>query len=1217
MRIQTLRFKNLNSLAGEWNIDFMSRAFQSGGIFAITGPTGSGKTTILDAVCLALYGRTPRLGKITDSTNEIMSRHTGECFSEVRFTANNRTYICHWSQRRARKKATGRLQAPKHEIADSSGKIIQSKRSLVVREIEQVTGLDFDRFTRSVLLAQGGFSAFLQAGSDERAPILEELTGTKIYSEISRSVHQRTAAEREKLEQLELSLRGIPLLSPEDLKQLRDREKQLAQATESTRREITSIQRSIAWRREMESLRNRIRQTQEDIDRFNQDKAAFETKTLKYRASQRAQSLEADFVAYQSLLRTVAQNQKKQEELSRQLPLIRKVMESEERRVARAMEALEQQREARNNAAALIKQVRALDVTRSETRTTGEKIRDRLNAQLRYLADCKIDFEKCATAVHTAEKQLEKVSSFLKQHAADAVLAEMSALINQHLADTMTLDTRLNRILSEQSELEKQLAQRKDQVNQLQTKRALRLESVREKKNNLRELRTRREKILAGRTLHAWRKEEKALMVQKSNLDQLSDILARETLLEKKFRETGTADTAVKMRLDLLQEQLRDKSAQYAQVKREVEYLTNIVALVRRVQDLESERLRLKDGEPCPLCGSLEHPYARGNIPRMAAAENELAAASHKLTQIQDELGTLKSRLAGATAELEQINRNAEDIATQLRETRKRRWKIQQESGLDTELAQPGSLVAGLREENLRALEQCSRTIRDADALERRIQDAESELHRMNDHLHDMENSIREAEFTCKSLEKERDALQRKRNELSAEWDAVKKTLNAELEPLALKFDPGKVPQLRRTLTQRRNRYETNRDNKIKLEKELTNQQAELESHARRLDDAKQQVLLIRREMEAANARLDALNKQRRELFGEKSPDTEEKRLNAVVRAAEKEYEHAMEMREKYRVELKSIEQQLETVKTSLAENGEKLHWLRKKLDEKITAAGFENEAAFLAARMSASEMRTLADEIADRQRVETELNTRLKDSMEALEKETARGLTTLNLESLQEREKEIASRYSQLQQQRGAVAEKLNSHTEQVARKEMQIKLVEQQRIRCAPWEQLHELIGSADGKKFRNFAQGLTFERVVQHANQQLRKLTDRYILIRDTVHPLDLNVIDQYQAGEIRSTKNLSGGESFLVSLALALGLSAMAGRKIRVDSLFLDEGFGTLDEDALDTALETLATLHQSGKLIGIISHVSALKERIPCRIQVIPETGGRSRLILPE
>lgn len=174
----------------------------------------------------------------------------------------------------------------------------------------------------------------------------------------------------------------------------------------------------------------------------------------------------------------------------------------------------------------------------------------------------------------------------------------------------------------------------------------------------------------------------------------------------------------------------------------------------------------------------------------------------------------------------------------------------------------------------------------------------------------------------------------------------------------------------------------------------------------------------------------------------------------------------------------------------------------------------------------------------------------------------------------------------------------------------------IEAQKKECHRWENLHELIGSADGKKYRNFAQGLTFEMMIGHANRQLQKMTDRYLLVRDDAQPLELNVVDNYQAGEIRSTKNLSGGESFIVSLSLALGLSHMASKNVRVDSLFLDEGFGTLDEEALDTALETLAGLQQDGKLIGVISHVPALKERISTQIQVTPQTGGRSQISGP-
>ncbi len=235
MRILQVRFKNLNSLVGEWEIDLTHPAFASDGIFAITGPTGAGKTTILDAICLALYGRTPRLNKVTKSGNEIMSRQTGECFAEVTFETQRGRFRCHWSQHRARKRPDGEFQAPKHEIVDAaSGKIIEAKIRDVAYRIEKVTGMDFDRFTRSMLLAQGGFAAFLQAPPDERAPILEQITGTEIYSRISIRVHERQREEQDKLKILQAETAGIVILEPEQ-------EKEIQQVLESKQKEETDL----------------------------------------------------------------------------------------------------------------------------------------------------------------------------------------------------------------------------------------------------------------------------------------------------------------------------------------------------------------------------------------------------------------------------------------------------------------------------------------------------------------------------------------------------------------------------------------------------------------------------------------------------------------------------------------------------------------------------------------------------------------------------------------------------------------------------------------------------------------------------------------------------------------------------------------------------------------------------------------------------------------
>jgi exonuclease SbcC len=162
--------------------------------------------------------------------------------------------------------------------------------------------------------------------------------------------------------------------------------------------------------------------------------------------------------------------------------------------------------------------------------------------------------------------------------------------------------------------------------------------------------------------------------------------------------------------------------------------------------------------------------------------------------------------------------------------------------------------------------------------------------------------------------------------------------------------------------------------------------------------------------------------------------------------------------------------------------------------------------------------------------------------------------------------------------------------------------------------WGWLNTLIGSKEGDKFRKFAQGLTLDNLVWLANEQLARLHGRYLLKRKASEALELEVMDTWQADAVRDTRTLSGGESFLVSLALALALSDLVSHKTRIDSLFLDEGFGTLDSETLDTALDALDALNASGKVIGVISHVDAMKERIPVQIKVKKINGlGYSRL----
>jgi exonuclease SbcC len=229
------------------------------------------------------------------------------------------------------------------------------------------------------------------------------------------------------------------------------------------------------------------------------------------------------------------------------------------------------------------------------------------------------------------------------------------------------------------------------------------------------------------------------------------------------------------------------------------------------------------------------------------------------------------------------------------------------------------------------------------------------------------------------------------------------------------------------------------------------------------------------------------------------------------------------------------------------------------------------------------------------------------------LKDQGAKELTEAGLEELRIQAEALQNEKESLIAQTARITQILTDN-EQLAQKHQSIAQdIDKFRKEYDRWKILADMIGSATGAEFNIFAQGLTLARLVFLANRFLEKLNPRYHIRRKPHSDLDLEIIDRYQADNVRSMKTLSGGETFLVSLALALGLSDLAGNKTRIDSLFIDEGFGTLDPQSLDIAITTLENLQATGKMIGIISHVDTLKERITTQIQVTKQSSGVSKI----
>ena len=956
MRIHTIRFANLNALAGEWEIDLDHPAYADN-IYALTGPTGAGKTTILDAISLALYGRTPRLARITKTDNEIMSRHSGDCHAELTFSTRAGRYRSHWSQHRARRKAGGELQNPKHELADAdSGEILASGLKDTAAAIERLTGMDYQRFTRAMLLAQGDFAAFLRAAPDERAPLLEQITGTEIYSRISIAVHERLRAALAQEQALTAQSAGIIPLDD-------DARAALVAETDTLAAELTALEsRRQQTAAALERAQNRATLQHELAELAAQQRehasalARFAPTRDRLAAAQHAALLEADYARLDTLRRAQHQDQAALAKEDAAAPAL-----------AAALTAAQQQ---------------------------YNSARARLAAAKERLVAARPLWQQTRAHDHTLRHQRAQLAEYQKNAAAHA--AAQKALV---AAEKNTATARENHARAE------------------------------------------------------------------------STLAAAETAL--------AAHLAGRL--------LREYQSEKENILRELAYH-------QRIASLEQQRAHLHDGEPCPLCGATEHPYA------------------HELPAQPDDLTTRLDALDAHIKQAEALVAKRDAAQTALASARDKQQQAENTVALAAEKARNSAVHA----EQQAALQQAhAETLAARQALlGERDPDAEESA---------QQQAITAAENTAESA--------------------------------------------RRTLQQAETATTANQQQRAQLRARIEEQQQELQTAEQHFAAALAKPLSLWERGWGEGSR------QLQDPNDEHHPVREQ--------AAE--------------------EMPKEGIKNHTATTAT------------IT---FANEAAWQAARLPAAEREALTRQAAALDQRSLTLHTQQQDRAARLAALEAASADDPDIASLKTQQQ--ADKHTQQQHQQSLAEKQHRLKTNEQARQQLasQQQALAAQQQETRRWQELHALIGSADGKKYRNYAQSLTFASVVAQANRQLAQLSDRYLLTPDAMRPLELNIIDNYQGGEIRSAKNLSGGESFIVSLALALGLAQMSGENIQIDTLFLDEGFGTLDEETLDSALDTLAQLRTHGKHIGIISHIAALTERIATRIRISPQPGGTSSISGP-
>jgi exonuclease SbcC len=1218
MRILGVRFKNLNSLAGEWQVDFTHPDYASDGIFAITGPTGAGKTTILDAVCLGLYGRTPRLDKVTKSSNEIMSRQTGECFAEVTFETQKGRFRCHWSQHRARRQAEGELQPSRHEIADAdSGSVLESKITQVGAFIEKVTGMDFERFTRSMLLAQGGFTAFLQAPPDERAPILEQITGTEIYSLISTKVHERRTEERNQLELLQAEFKGIRVLGEGEEKDLQTALKEKRGLETELEGRVEGLRKATLWLDRVAALESEITELNTLLLDFEERRLAFAPESIRLEKSRRALGLEGDY-------RGVAALRVQQQAETRELAVAVAMLPGKERGCAATL-ALKQAAETGLNEARtrqvaeaeIFKKVRDLDVRLGEQK---KQVEEKAGA----IAEIEVrgkgyrsNIVSLEQALKQARTGLDTIRDYQDKHAADAALLTGLAVIAREFESLRDCEAKHAKACGELTAAEGQKKSAASACRRFEADHESSRMAFEKKRTDLGRLTEKIGVLLKGRDIGRWRDEVDALKERERILIQAGETVDRIDKAGRVLVGLKTALETFHAGQEKISGEIKTSSERKAILEKEIGTLETEVSLLGRIRDLEEERRRLEDGRPCPLCGAADHPYAKGNLPEFNRTEAALKKTKAESKKVSEALGRLAAEEAKAAAEIRHAEKETGERQAARAADEKTCGGLLLRSGIE---AAPEERAVKVRESlaDVRTIiAETVATVAVAEEKGREEKAVQAALETMRAQFEKQGKVLQEVRHQLKTACREQERLTKERDFAAEETRKAQVAVLQGVEPLGVAELPAiGLDAVLRDLAGRRDQWQAGQDEKTIAEKRIGEMKAALDKDSALLASLERDLAARCRDRDDLLRQVESLSDSRRELFGERNADQEEKRLAEAVDRAGGTFEKAREEYGKIEKEIGALKEKIALLKEKTGKQAEELAQAEENLTERIHKAGFKDEAGFLSACLTGEARERLADRETALVKEKTELDARRRDRSEALAAERGKRVTDQTGESLREA---IGACDSNLRQLRGDIGAIKNSLGENEKWKEKQrdhIKKLDARKRECARWDDLHLLIGSADGKKFRNFAQGLTFEMMTVHANRQLKKMTDRYVLIRDPSQPLELNVIDNYQAGEIRSTKNLSGGESFIVSLALALGLSQMASRNVRVDSLFLDEGFGTLDDEALETALSTLGGLHREGKLIGVISHVTALKELIGTQIQVIPGTGGRSSLTGP-
>lgn len=1302
MRILKISGKNLASLADEFCVNFEAEPLASTGLYAISGPTGAGKSTLLDALCLALYDATPRLlrvagrsqladvGSETVSTQDprtLLRRGTAEGHAEVDFVGSDgASYRARWNVRRARTKAEGALQPTTMSLHLLPAlQPIGATKTEVKAEIERRIGLSFEQFTRAVLLAQNEFSAFLKAEDNERGELLETLTGSTVYSEISIRAFERNKREQAELQKLNLRLADQKPLSTEQRAELEAKHGDAGIAVQALDQHRAALEQELRWHQQAERLeqeRQSAQQALADAQAALADAAPRQAALATLDAVQPARPL-ADAIRRidddSAATRAAIDRSKDDAQQAAQ------ALEQANAAVAQAGAALQEAEQAQRGAAPQLDQAKALDA-RIEAMLPAW----RQAAAARDKAEQADAAAKAALQARQAEHARLSATqqgglAWLQQHKHWKTLAlqwerwdVLFVQAGQQAAQAERLASGLARV---QRNAQAHREEEADASARL-TAAGAALQTLDQQRQQ------------AAQALAAFSVEQ--LQARRSTLEQRRDLLAgaEKIWLELASRQSRRAQIeaqAIQLRQAMENAEIQLAAAQqegiaimatFSQAERSLK-----LAEAACAASVESLRQSLEDHAPCPVCGALEHPYRHADDSLQSMLREFQADVTRCRQQMEANVNQQAAQRAVAQASAEQLNVLASEQRT-LQQALERVAAAWSAHPLVAGTALPAddqreawfAAQMGEAQRGLHAVEQQERALHAARVARDQAQTAYDRAAAEHARLHTVAAAARtalaEANAQYQGLEDQRIEVALVLSGLLSDLDAAfsggdipSEEWKDDWKSGPARFHEARQAESRQWLAQRA-AYDERGAALAAIDIEL---KALADAQAKTGEDA----LAAGSAFATADALLKENQQQRMSMWGGKEVRDVEAALQAAVDAARGRHnasqssaQQAAQARARCDEALAQAGQRLSALQTAAGEAAQRLaDWLaafcQRQPDAGLhdlaelhalhallarSADDIEAErGALQALARAADQARTVLLE-RQRQRDQHQLSAPPARTVTAPEQANPPSVTAtpaeraqaaampeqadlLSAAAMPAEEAQataavemapvaaIAAALHALQAERKTASDHaanlqlaLAQDDDKRRRSSAMLAAIAQQEAIAQRWARMDELIGSADGKRFRNYAQQFTLDVLLGYANAHLRHLSRRYQLERiqhSTGPSLALLVRDLDMGGETRSVHSLSGGESFLVSLALALGLASLSSNRVRVESLFIDEGFGSLDADTLRVAMDALDGLQAMGRKVGVISHVQEMTDRIASRILVQPSAGGRS------